>query len=287
MEFQHPRWIARGRVLVEDRPIIMGIVNITPDSFSDGGRSFSHDDAFRNALELIAAGADILDLGGESSRPGADSVPLEEELRRVIPVVKRLRERSDIPVSIDTTKPEVARQALAEGADLVNDITALGDPEMARVVSQFQAGVVLMHMAGTPQTMQLDPQYRDVTSEVLSYLAARADYAVSLGIARDSIAIDPGIGFGKTLTHNLELLRNTEHFTRLGLPVLMGISRKGLLGTLTGRARSERVTASVVSSLLTVERGASIVRVHDVGPMRDALRIWQAFQSDPTQDDIY
>ena len=278
MEFPRPQWFARGRLIIDDRPIIMGIVNVTPDSFSDGGRSFGHDDALNHALRLIDEGADVLDVGGESSRPGADVVPLAEELRRVIPLVATLRNHTQVPISIDTTKAEVARQALLAGADIINDITALGDPLMAEVIVKFQAALVLMHMPGTPQTMQAHAHYQDVTHEVLTYLQNRVDHAMALGVPRSAIAIDPGIGFGKTTEHNLELLRQTSQFAALLFPVLIGTSRKGFLGTLTGRDVSGRVTASVVSSLLAVDRGALMVRVHDVGPMRDALRIWIAYQ---------
>lgn len=278
MESPRPQWFARGRLIIDDRPIIMGIVNVTPDSFSDGGRSFGHDDALNHALRLIDEGADILDVGGESSRPGADVVPLAEELRRVIPLVAALRNHTHVPISIDTTKAEVARQALLAGADIINDITALGDPLMAEVIVNFQAALVLMHMPGTPQTMQAHAHYQNVTHDVLTYLQNRVDHAIALGVPRSAIAIDPGIGFGKTTEHNLELLRQTSQFAALLFPVLIGTSRKGFLGTLTGRDVSGRATASVVSSLLAVDRGASMVRVHDVGPMRDALRIWMAYQ---------
>ena len=278
MDLQRPYWIARGRTIVDDEPIIMGIVNITPNSFSDGGRTFTTDTAVEHALQLVAQGADILDLGGESSRPGANSISLDQELSRVMPVVERLRTKTSIPISIDTTKAEVARQTLGAGADIINDITALGDPEMAKVVLQFGAGVVLMHMAGVPLTMQADPRYRNVTDEVCQYLRARVELAKSAGIDARSIAIDPGIGFGKTFDHNLELLRNTETLATLGHAVLVGTSRKGLLGTLTGRPVHERGVASVTSSLLAVMRGASIARVHDVGMMVDALKVWKSLR---------
>jgi dihydropteroate synthase len=257
----------------------MGIVNVTPDSFSDGGRSRTPEDALAHALRLVDEGAEILDVGGESSRPGAEPVPVVEELRRVIPVVEALSGRVDVPISVDTTKAEVARRALDAGAIIINDIRALeGDPAMARVVADRGAGVVLMHMAGTPRTMQVDPRYEDVVAEVRDALAARIVEVERLGIPRVRIAIDPGIGFGKTFAHNLELLRNLDQFANLGCAVLIGTSRKGFLGTLTGRPVDRRETASVVSSLAAALKGANVVRVHDVAPMADAIKTWTAIQ---------
>ena len=255
----------------------MGIVNVTPDSFSDGGLAAGLEAAVAHALRLVEEGADLLDIGGESSRPGAEPVPLDEEIRRVVPVVEALAPRVRVPISVDTTKAEVARRAIAAGASIVNDIQALdGDPDLARVVAESSAGVVLMHMAGTPRTMQADPRYGDVVAEVRDYLARRIDAVENLGIARARVAIDPGIGFGKTLTHNLELLRNLDQFATLGCAVLIGTSRKGLLGTLTGRPVDQRAVASVVSSLAAAARGADVVRVHDVAAMVDAIKTWTA-----------
>ncbi len=272
------RWEACGRAIVAGGvPKVMGIVNVTPDSFSDGGMAGTLEGAVAYALRLIAEGADLLDLGGESSRPGAEPVPLDEELRRVIPVVEALRTLVTVPISVDTTKAEVARQALRAGASIVNDIRGLdGDPELSRLVAEAGAGVVLMHMAGTPRTMQVDPRYDDVVQEVRDDLARRIERAEASGIPRERIAIDPGIGFGKTLEHNLELLRNLDRFANLGCALLVGTSRKGFLGTLTGRPVGDRATASVVSSLVAVARGADVVRVHDVGPMVDAIKVWTA-----------
>ncbi len=274
------RWEACGRAIVADGvPRVMGIVNVTPDSFSDGGLAGTLEAAVTHALRLVAEGADLLDLGGESSRPGAEPVPLDEELRRVIPVVEALATLVTVPISVDTTKAEVARRALRAGASIINDIRGLdGDPELSRLVAESGAGVVLMHMAGTPQTMQVDPRYDDVVQEVRDDLARRIERAEALGITRDRIAIDPGIGFGKTLAHNLELLRNLDRFANLGRALLVGTSRKGFLGTLTGRPVGDRATASVVSSLAAVARGANVVRVHDVGPMVDAIKVWTALQ---------
>jgi dihydropteroate synthase len=271
-------WEARGRPVVPGRrPAVMGIVNATPDSFSDGGRALASDSAIALGRALAAQGADLLDLGGESSRPGAEPVPVEEELRRVIPVIEGLAGPAGVPISVDTTKAEVARRALAAGAAIVNDITALGgDPEMPRVAADSGAGVVLMHMRGEPKTMQLDPRYDDVVAEVYEYLARRVEWAEAQGIPRSRIAVDPGIGFGKTFEHNLDLLRNLRRFASLGCAVLIGTSRKGFLGTLTGRPATERATASVVSSLAASLQGADVLRVHDVGPMVDAIKVWEA-----------
>jgi len=279
MSPEAPRWEALGRSLLAGRrPAVMGIVNVTPDSFSDGGRSANLADALANAALLVAEGAEILDVGGESSRPGAEPVGLDEELRRVIPVVEALAARSPVPISVDTTRAEVARRALAAGAAIVNDITAMGDPDMAAVVVESGAGVVLMHMAGTPRTMQVDPRYGDATAEIYEFLARRVEAAEAAGIARSRIAIDPGIGFGKTSAHNLELLRNLGRFATLGCAVLIGTSRKGWLGSLTGRPIEDRVTASVASALAAVARGAHVVRVHDVRQTVDALRVWGAVE---------
>lgn len=271
-------WEGRGRLLTcGERPRVMGIVNVTPDSFSDGGCAVALDDALTLARHHLAEGADLLDVGGESSRPGALPVTLEEELRRVLPVVEALVSETPAPISLDTTKAEVARRALAAGASIINDITALGgDRAMARVVADSGAGIVLMHMQGTPSTMQVNPTYKDVVTEVYDFLAQRIEALEAQGIPRVRMAIDPGIGFGKTYGHNLELLRNLDRFGSLGCIVVLGTSRKGFLGTITGRPVSERATASVVSSLFGVTRGAGVVRVHDVGPMADALKVWQA-----------
>ncbi len=255
----------------------MGIVNVTPDSFSDGGRAGGLEAAVAHGLRLADEGADLLDVGGESSRPGAEPVPLDEELRRVMPVVEALAARAGVPISVDTSKAEVARRAIAAGASIINDIQALGgDLELGRAVADSNAGVVLMHMAGTPRTMQDDPRYGDVVAEVRDFLAHRIAAALSLGIARSRVAIDPGIGFGKTLAHNLELLRNLDQFATLGCAVVIGTSRKGLLGTLTGRPVDQRAVASVVSALAAAVRGADVVRVHDVAATVDAIKTWTA-----------
>ncbi|MDR3638311.1 MAG: dihydropteroate synthase [Isosphaeraceae bacterium] len=274
------RWEARGRLLANGRtPAVMGILNVTPDSFSDGGETLSVEHAFARALAMVEDGADLLDIGGESSRPGASPISLEEELQRVIPVVAALAPRVPIPISVDTTKAEVARQALAAGASIVNDITALSaDPAIERVVRDAGAGVVLMHMRGEPRTMQNDPLYDDVVREVRDYLSRRIEWAEARGIPRSRIAVDPGVGFGKTATHNLELLRNLEQFATLGCTLLVGLSRKGFLGGMTGRPVGQRAAASVAASLAACVQGANVVRVHDVGPMADAIKVWTAIR---------
>jgi dihydropteroate synthase len=274
------RWRASGRtILAGDDPVpkVMGIVNVTPDSFSDGGRFAGPGAALDHARRLVDAGADLLDLGGESSRPGSESVPVDEELRRVLPVVEALAAESGVPLSIDTTKAEVARRALAAGAAIVNDISAMdADPGMVHLVAESGAGVVLMHMRGVPKTMQDDPCYEDVVREVYDFLAHRLDRAESRGIPRERIAVDPGIGFGKTMAHNLEILRNLRRFDTLGCAILIGTSRKKFLGTITGREVGERATASAVSSLAACVAGARVVRVHDVAATVDAIKVWGA-----------
>jgi dihydropteroate synthase len=255
----------------------MGIVNLTPDSFSGVGPGLQAIPALEYAMRLVAQGADLLDLGGESSRPGAEPVSLDLELERVLPAIEALSAQVAVPISIDTTKAEVARQALARGATVINDISALqADPEMATLAAESGAGVVLMHMQGSPRTMQINPHYADVSLEVYEFLARRVDWAQAHGIARERIAIDPGIGFGKTDEHNLQLLRNLERFDSLGCVLLVGVSRKGFLGKLTGRPISERVPASVAAALAACQRGARVVRVHDVAETVDAIRVWGA-----------
>lgn len=270
------RWEAAGRLIVDGRrPRVMGIVNVTPDSFSESPGDVDLAATTVRGKALAAAGADLLDVGGESSRPGAQPVTPAEEIRRVVPVVEALAGSTGLPISVDTAKADVARHAIRAGASIVNDITALaGDPDLVGVVREVGAGVVLMHMQGTPQTMQHDPRYGDVVTEVYDFLARRAEWAECQGIPRSRIALDPGIGFGKTIAHNLQLLRNLGRFATLGCAVLVGTSRKGFLGQLTGRPVNERATASVVSSLVAIVHGARVVRVHDVEPMVDAIQVW-------------
>jgi dihydropteroate synthase len=275
-----PRWKARGReIILADDPVpkVMGIVNLTPDSFSDGGTLMAPEAALAHAQSLVVEGADLLDLGGESSRPGAEPVSLAEELRRVMPVVEAIVSETTVPLSIDTTKAEVARLSIRAGAHIINDISALeSDPVMARTVADAGACVILMHMPGTPATMQQNAHYDDVATEVYDYLARRVDWALAHGITREQIAVDPGIGFGKTRTHNLDILRSLRRFETLGCIILVGVSRKGFLGKITGRAVSERACASAVSSLAACLQGARVVRVHDVGPMVDTIKVWTA-----------
>jgi dihydropteroate synthase len=263
---------------------IMGVVNVTPDSFSDGGRYLDARAAIAHGLELEAEGAAILDVGGESTRPGADPVPESEELRRVIPVIEGLIARgAGARVSIDTSKAGVASRALEAGACLVNDVTALrGDPDMAGVVAAAGADCCLMHMLGDPRTMQDDPHYDDVVDDIKGFLEERMAFAVKAGIAEERILLDPGIGFGKTVEHNLELLRRLGEFLDLGRPVVIGTSRKTFLGRLTGReAPEERVAATVATNVLAYERGARVFRVHDVAPVHDALTVTAATVSPP------
>lgn len=256
----------------------MGIVNVTPDSFSDGGCFGSVEAAVLQARRLLAEGADILDIGGESTRPGATPVSLAVELDRVLPVIEGLVD-SSVPLSIDTYKPEVMAAALAAGASMVNDVKALREPGALELVAATDAGVCLMHMQGDPQTMQMAPQYADVVREVESFLRDRVVACERAGIARDRIVIDPGFGFGKSTAHNIALLRDLERLTTLGVPVLAGLSRKSVLGKITDREIGERVYSSVAAALVAVYRGAKIVRVHDVRATRDALAIYEAVES--------
>lgn len=260
------------------RPLVMGIVNVTPDSFSDGGRHASTAAAIAHAVQLLEDGADILDIGGESTRPGAAEVGEQEELDRVLPVIEGLRGIA-VPVSIDTWKPKVMQAALDAGASMVNDINALQAAAALEAVAGCGAAVCLMHKQGAPQTMQQQPQYRDVISEVSEFLSQRMAVAEAAGIARDRIVLDPGFGFGKTLAHNLALLRQLETFCAWGVPVLAGLSRKSMLGAITGRDVGERQAASVAAALLAVQRGAAIVRVHDVRETVDALKVWNAINN--------
>jgi len=259
------------------RPSVMGIVNVTPDSFYDGGVNLRCERAVAAARRMPAEGAAIVDVGGESTRPGAEGVSLEEELRRVLPVLEQVA--GELPVSIDTSKAEVARRALALGAEMVNDVTALrGDPEMADVVAEAGAYLCLMHMRGEPRTMQLDPRYDDVASEVAAFLEERLAFAVSRGIPEGRICLDPGIGFGKTVEQNVELVRRLDVLCALGRPVLVGFSRKSTLGRLLGdpEARTGPLSASIAAAVAAYERGATILRVHDVKETVEALKVARA-----------
>ena len=256
----------------------MGVVNVTPDSFSDGGRFLEPAAAIAHAQQLIEEGADILDLGAESSRPGAAAVvSAEEELRRLLPVLRGLRD-APVPLSIDTIKPEVMRAVLAEGAAMINDINALRAPGAIAAVAASDAAVCLMHMQGTPGTMQQSPSYGDVVVEVKTFLQQRVDAVRAAGIALERISVDPGFGFGKTLEHNLELLRHLREFAALGVPLLAGWSRKSSLGQITGKPAGERLAASIAAALIAAQNGAAILRVHDVAATRDALMVLAAVE---------
>jgi dihydropteroate synthase len=273
-----------GRFLFDfakrNRPIVMGILNATPDSFSDGGKFRSPKDAIAQAERMLADGVDLIDIGGESTRPGAEPVGLQEELDRVLPVIEALKD-CGVPLSIDTYKSETMRQALHAGVDCINDIWALRQTGAVDAVLESQnCGIVLMHMQCDPLTMQFNPEYINVIAEVKQFLKDRTDLLISSGIAIDRIAIDPGFGFGKSLEHNLNMLTNFSEFSSLGLPVLAGMSRKSMIGKITGKDTNNRVAPSVAAAIMAADRGASIVRVHDVAETVDALKLWQAIQVD-------
>ena len=274
---EHPVWHVRGRELTLNRVLVMGIVNVTPDSFADGGRHFNHANALARARQLIDEGADIIDIGGESTRPGAAEVLPDEEVRRVLPLVEALAGTA-IPLSVDTSKPEVMRAVLAAGAAIINDVRALQQPGAAEAIAEHDCGVVLMHMQGTPGTMQQAPYYRDVTKDVVQFLAQRVQYARARGIDTRRIAIDPGFGFGKTDAHNFTLLSELSELARMQVPIVVGLSRKSTLGRASGRGVDDRASASVAAALLAAERGANIVRVHDVAATCDALSVLKAMQ---------
>jgi len=256
-----------------NRPHVMGIVNVTPDSFSDGGKYSSTDLAVEHGLALIAEGADILDIGGESTRPGAPPVSLDEELRRVMPVIEALASVSTVPLSIDTYKPEVMRSAIAAGIDIVNDVRALQEDGAVEIVANSDVGVCLMHMQGMPQTMQLAPSYQDVVSEVVHFLTDRMHVVTSAGIAIDRIVLDPGFGFGKTTAHNIALIQHLTEIDAIGRPLLVGLSRKSVLGKIAGGDEQQRLHAGLAASVISAMKGAKIVRVHDVKATVDALKI--------------
>jgi dihydropteroate synthase len=255
--------------------LVMGIVNITPDSFFDGGQHLQRDTALAHAQQLIADGANMLDIGGESTRPGAKPISVQEELDRVLPVIEALR-GAPVPISIDTFKSEVMQAAIAAGAQMVNDINALQDAAAMNAVAASDVAVCLMHKQGNPQSMQEQPHYQNVVIEVSSFLRERIAAAEAAGIQRERILIDPGFGFGKTLEHNLALLRGLTKLTKLGVPVLVGLSRKSMLGALTGQEVAQRLPASIAAALIAVQRGVAIVRVHDVRETVDALKVWNA-----------
>lgn len=258
-----------------DRPLLVGVLNVTPDSFSDGGRFLDRNAAIAHARRMLDEGADIIDIGGESSRPGADPVPENIELERILPVLKKLE---DVPVSIDTRRPTVMREAIAAGASMINDIEALAAPGALEAVAGSDCAVCLMHKKGDPATMQKDPRYEDVVGEVRGFLHSRISNCEKAGISRDRIAIDPGFGFGKTVEHNLTLLKRLPELAALGVPVVAGWSRKSSLGSLTGRPVAERLAASLAAALLALQGGATILRVHDVKETRDVVAVWQAWR---------
>jgi len=266
----------RGRPLDLSRPVVMGILNVTPDSFSDGGNFLSRHDAVTQALRMAQEGVDIIDVGGESTRPGAPPVTVQEEMDRVLPVIEVLHASVSLPISIDTSKPEVMRAAVSAGAGLINDVRALREPGALEAAASTGAPVCLMHMLGEPRTMQADPHYGDVVAEVADFLRERMQAARAAGILANRILIDPGFGFGKTLAHNLELLRGLRKLISLGAPILAGLSRKSMIGQALGLPVENRLYASVALAVLAVQNGASIVRVHDVGPTVEALRMWAA-----------
>jgi dihydropteroate synthase len=271
-----------GRALRLDRPRVIGIVNVTPDSFSDGGEHATTASAIAHGLKLAEEGADALDIGGESTRPGADEVPIDEELRRVIPVIEGLAAATALPISIDTSKPEVMRAAVAAGAGMINDVFALRRDGALDAAAALGVPVILMHMLGEPRSMQASPQYDDVVADVHRFLAERIFAAEMSGIPKSHLVVDPGFGFGKTIEHNLALLARLERFVELGVPVLAGLSRKRTIGELTGRTDPhERVYGSVAAHLIAAQRGARLLRVHDVAATVDALKVWEAVAAQP------
>jgi len=259
--------------------LIMGVLNITPNSFSDGGQFFEPDKAIEHGLQMAADGAAIIDVGGESTRPGSEPVSPEQQIKRVVPVIKALCKEITVPISIDTCNLEVAEAALDAGAAMINDITALSDERMGRLAAKYQVPVVLMHMQGTPQTMQIEPKYDDVVGEVRQFLLDRAEQAEQLGIPKERIFIDPGIGFGKTLEHNLLILRSMHKFVETGYRVLVGTSRKSFIGKLTGRENpAERIFGTAATVALCAAAGVSIIRVHDVAEMADVIKVTRAIK---------
>lgn len=273
---QHTTLDCGGRPLVLDRPRIMGILNVTPDSFSDGGHWLSPREALMHAHHMAAAGADIIDIGGESTRPGAAKVSVQQEMDRVIPVIETLWAETRIPVSIDTNKPEVMKAAADAGAGLINDVFALRRPGALEMAASLGLPVCLMHMQGEPESMQREPSYDDVTAEVSDFLLGRARVCEDAGIPRDKILLDPGFGFGKKLNHNLELLRELPALVERGYPVLAGLSRKSMLGAITGRDVDQRLAGSLALAMLAIQKGAAIIRVHDVAETRDVIKALSA-----------
>ncbi|BEU04204.1 dihydropteroate synthase [Agarivorans sp. OAG1] len=260
------------------RPVIMGILNVTPDSFSDGGAYVSHEQALARVEQMLNEGADIIDVGGESTRPGAEDVSLTEELQRTVGVIKAIKQRFDCLVSIDTNKAQVMQQAVEAGADIINDVCALTNPGALEVAADSGVPVCIMHMQGKPRSMQANPQYDNVVSEVITYLKQRVESCVAAGIVESNIIVDPGFGFGKTLDHNFQLLAQLNEFKQLGLPILAGVSRKSMFGKLLGKSPDSLMAASVAGAVLAAQQGAHIFRVHDVQETADALKVYSKVQ---------
>lgn len=277
----HELRLSNNRTLRFNSTLIMGVLNVTPDSFSDGGKYLMWDAAEAHVREMILEGANIIDIGGESTRPGSEAVSLEEELERVVPVIKAVRRFSDIPISVDTTKSEVARQAMMEGADIINDVSAMRfDVQMVEVVQQSGAPIILMHMLGNSRTMQANPYYEDCVKEIILFLSERIEYCESHGISKNKIIIDPGIGFGKRLKDNLAIIQHLGEFKKLGCPIMMGTSRKSFISMVTGKQDEpeKRIGGSVASALLAVMKGADIIRVHDVATTVEAIKVFRAIE---------
>lgn len=269
--------LARGRTLDFANPVIMGIVNVTPDSFSDGGQFLNTTVALNHAMQLLDDGATILDIGGESTRPGAPDVSLEDELRRVIPIIKAIRKQSDCVISIDTSKAEVMRQAIEAGADIVNDVRALQEPDALETVAQYpEVAICLMHMQGQPRSMQRDPHYDDLAGEINDFFSQRIAACEAVGIKQSQLILDPGFGFGKTLEHNYQILAQFSDYAKLGLPLLAGLSRKSMIGNLLNRDTKDRLAGSLAGALIAAQNGAHIIRVHDVKETADVLGVYQA-----------
>lgn len=276
--------LPNGKVLDLSQTHIMGILNLTPDSFSDGGSYQQIDSAVISALAMLENGATIIDIGGESTRPGAPDVALEEELARVIPVIEAIRKKSDCLISIDTSKAEVMRQAVNAGADIINDVRALQEPNALATTAELGVPVCLMHMQGQPRTMQSNPHYDDVINDIKQFFVERIAACEAAGISRDKIILDPGFGFGKTLAHNYHILKYIDEFRMMGCEVLAGLSRKSMIGNLLGRDVDQRLAGSVAGALIAAQKGAKIIRVHDVTETADALNVWQACEQGITNE---
>lgn len=271
---------AGGRRLRMDRPLVMGVINVTPDSFSDGGKFLDAEAAIAHAKKLVKEGADLLDIGGESSRPGSDAIPAKEELERIVPVLDGIIDDVKVPISVDTCKPQVARKVLDMGVHIINDITGLTSAKLADVVAKHGAGIVIMHMQGTPKTMQKKPRYDDVVADILRFLRERVERAEKKGICRESIIIDPGIGFGKTAEHNLEIISRLKEFKSLGLPILVGASRKSFIGKVLDKDVDDRLSGGLAMLSMSIQNGASIVRAHDVRESVVAAKMtWAVLES--------